>query len=547
MKINKILSIFPLITLLLISTSCSETPNEKFSEYYDNSWVLGESALQTNQPTLKNPIGKFGTLNELRRSQNKVGLPSGGDANILVVPINFKDDVEIQEAIGYENDITFTDDDIKGIEETYFNEKNSFGYPSVSSFYKTSSFGKLNLSGVVSPVVTLPDTYTSYLMKSGTSTLLDAYNLIIDYVYNYLFVETKTYYIGDFDSDNDKRVDAISLVCNYSYSLTFSNTSIDTLHKEFVGPNNVYFSDTIKDINKTPVNSYSLIADSFRTPLYLNHDSRLYISLIGQMIGLDCYEDRILNPQSGTMRAPLGYLDVMSGATGDHNSFSKFQLGWIEPKFIKADDISDDGLQVTINSAVTSGESIILYNNNKSMFGEYLIIDLYNPKKGVNAFDSVNASAYGKKLFSRNAVRVYQVDSRLVRGYGNSYASYNEEPKFDELVALPNGEQVSYTYNYAYTNNSVNNYASFGFKNYPLVSLLSKNGSNRHLTYYGTELKVNDMFLEGDIFGANNQINGFYKDFSFHGNGNNNSKLNITFEITSIQDEQATITFRRVK
>ena len=55
------------------------------------------------------------------------------------------------------------------------------------------------------------------------------------------------------------------------------------------------------------------------------------------------------------------------------------------------------------------------------------------------------------------------------------------------------------------------------------------------------------MFLQGDKFGSDDQIEGFYKNFSFHGNGNNTSLLNITFEITSITKDEATITFRRVK
>lgn len=547
MKNKKILTSLSLITLLSLFSSCGEVASEKFLEYYDESWTPGANALNANQPSVKNPVGNYTVLNEIRRSQNKVGLPSKGEANILVVPINFKDDDLVQKEIGESVDITFDNNDLLKLEELYFNKKNSFGYPSVSSYYKTSSFDNLSLSGVVSPVVTLPDSYLSYVMKSSVSTKQEAMNDIIDYVYNYLFIETQTYYLGDFDSDNDKKIDAISLICNYSHSLSFQDPTIDALHSSFVGANNVFFSSDIRNLNKTPINSYSLTSDSFRKNFYLEHDSRIYINLVGQMIGLDNYEDTTVNPLTGTSRAPLSYLDTMSGALGDHNSFSKYQLGWIEPKFIKAEDIPEQGLEMTINSAVTSGDSIILYTGSKTLFGEYLMIDLYSNTKGVNAFDSVNPSAYGQILFNESAVRVYQVDSRLVKGYGSLYNLFTQEPNFDETLTLPNGVKTSYTYDYAFTNNSVNKYSQNGMKNYALVSLLSKKGLNRHMTYYNTPLTIDDMFLPGDVFGGNDQITGFYKDFSFHGNGNNNTLLNITFEVKSITKNTATLLFRRAK
>lgn len=549
MKNKKIIFTFPLVALLTLCASCGETETGKFNEYYDYNWTPGESSLEASQPTLKNPKGTFTVINEMRRTQNKVGLPSQGEANVLVVPINFANDDQFQTELGSTIDITFTDDDLKHLNDVYFNQKSTYGYPSVSEYYKKSSFNKLNLSGVVSPVVTLPHEYFVYVAQSQEYSKQTAYNNIIEYVYNYLFEETKTYYIGDFDSDNDNMIDAISLVCNYPYNLSFSSEaeSIELLHKDFVGPNNVFFTDSITDSKKVPVNSFSIVSDSFRLGNYLNHDSRVYISLIGQMIGLDNYEDSTINTSTGLSRAPIGYYDMMSGAIGDHNSFSKYQLGWIEPTFISADDIPNEGLEITINNSVESGDTIILHTGNKSQFGEYLMIDLYSSTKGINVFDTLNASYTKRKLFSQDAIRVYQVDSRLVRGYSSNYVPFNDEPNFEDTITLKNGEVINYTYNYAYTNNSTNKYSEFGFKNYALVSLLSKKGSNRHLTDNTVELTIDDMFLQGDTFGSDDQISGFYKDFSFHGNGLDNDLLNITFEVTSISNGQAKLTFRRTK
>ena len=357
---------------------------------------------------------------------------------------------------------------------------------------------------------------------------------------NYLFEETKTYYIGDFDSDNDKKIDGISIIINYSYYLDFGSDNLNLLNQSFLDFNNIYYSNDLS----APINSCSLMTDSFRIKSTLEYtDSHSHIYQVGRMIGLNQYLDSTYNLITGTMRAPVGFNDPLSGLSGDHNPFSKYQLGWISPKFIKASDIPSDGLKVTLNSSITTGESIVLYTGNHSMFGEYLMLDLYT-LEGVNKYDAENTSLYGLTGFDKAGVRVYQVDSRLVRGYGDSFVEYKGEPDFSATKELPNGTKVSYVYDYAYTNSSQNPYASSGISdNYALVTLLSKGGANRHMMDYTELLDSDDLFLAGDEFGADDQIDGFYKGFKFH----NNEALGITFTVDAIEENVATITLRRAK
>lgn len=531
MKKKKIL--FPLIALLSFS-SCSN--NELgFKEYYDSSWTQGENAITNVTPSNKNPEGKMGILNEIRRSQNKVGLPSMGKANLLVVPINFKNDVDYQK-MNRNVDITISDKDITNINDVFFGKDRD--YPSIKEYYSSSSFGKLELDGVVSPVVTLPKEYTDYLTKSYLTTPKQVISEIVEYVYDYLFEETKTYYIGDFDSDNDGRVDAINLICNYPADISFDNADIDLAHINLMAHDNVYFTSDLLNSNKTKVNSYSMLSDSYR----IDYDTKLFTNQVGRMIGLDAYDDQTGNVNTGYYRAPLSYFDMMSGFVGDHNPFSKYQLGWIEPKFIKSEDIKDE-MTITLKSSITSGESLVLYCGEKSLFGEYLIVDLYTVE-ALNKYEAENYSPYGLKLFDKAGIRVYQVDSTLVRGYNDSYLPYYGSPNFKEEKVLPNGEKVKYIYDYAYSNNSSSKYGLEGSVfNYPLVSLLSKNGANRHMTNSNNLFTANDLFLEGDSFGSDNQIEGFYKNFAFH----SGERLNITFTVDKVDEDTATITLRRVK
>lgn len=538
---KKKLLIFPLIALLSFTFACSGESNAKFVEYYDSSWTQGENAITNKTPSVKNPVGESTTINELRRSQNNMGLPSVGKTNILVVPIDFSGDFANQ--IFTNVDVTYTDKDLSNIEKTYFADVSNNIFPSVKSFYKASSFNKFNLNGVVSPVVTLPKEYKEYLSKGHSISINESINEIISYVYDYLFNETKTYYIGDFDSDNDKRIDAISLICNYPINISFGDAYLDASHRSLVDYKNVYFSSSIKDINKTPINAFSIASDAYRFFSNSGRDSHAFIYQVGRMLGLDDYEDLTGNPYTSYYRAPLGYMDIMGGLLGDHNVFSKYQLGWINPKVITLDDIPSDGLTLTLSSSITSGDAIILSTSNKGLFGEYLMLDLYT-LEGVNSIDKEMLSPYGLSLFDEAGIRLYQVDSSLVRGYDSTYTKYNGELDFEAKHVLANGKEVNYIYDYAYSNNSMVKYPTSGeIYNYPLVSLLSKYGVNRHLVDYSNYLTSSDLFLEGDEFASNNQIEGFYKNFKFH----NGDELGISFSVDKIENNTATITFRRVK
>ena len=538
---KKKLLIFPLIALLSFTFACSGESNTKFEEYYDSSWIQGENAITNNIPSIKNPKGECTIINELRRSQNNIGLPTKGDANILVVPIDFLGDFANQ--IFTNVDVTYTDKDLSNIEKTYFADISNNIFPSVKSFYKASSFNKLNLNGVVSPVVTLPKEYKDYLSKAHAVSINEAVNEIISYVYDYLFNETKTYYIGDFDSDNDKKVDAISLICNYPINISFGDAYLDATHRSLVDYKNVYFSSSITDIENTPINAFSIASDAYRFASNSGRDSHAFIYQVGRMLGLDDYEDLTGNVYTSYYRAPLGYMDIMGGLVGDHNVFSKYQLGWIEPRVITLDDIPDNGLTLTLNSSITSGDAIILSTSNKGLFGEYLMLDLYT-LEGVNEIDKEMISPYGLSLFDKAGIRLYQVDSSLVRGYDSIYTKYNGELDFDAIYVLENGEEVAYVYDYAYSNNSSIKYPTSGeIYNYPLVSLLSKKGVNRHLVDYSNYLTSSDLFLEGDSFATESQIEGFYRNFAFH----NEEKLGISFNVDKIENNTATITFRRVK
>lgn len=223
---------------------------------------------------------------------------------------------------------------------------------------------------------------------------------------------------------------------------------------------------------------------------------------------------------------------MMEGLVGDHSAFSKYQLGWIEPKLISANSLPQEGLEVEINDLTTSGDALLLYTGKHNMFGEYLLIDMYYHKSALNDVNVIETGLYGTNTFTNRGVRVTKVDARLVRGYEGHYVEFDGETNFNDWTTLPNGKHIQYTYDYAYTCSSTNKYYEYGITaNYPLVNLLKKDGSNRHLTYSGTAFTHSDLWKEGDVFASTDSVDGFYKNFRFDGLGVNGPLLNINFQV----------------
>ncbi|MBR2506676.1 MAG: hypothetical protein IKB70_07145 [Bacilli bacterium] len=501
----------------------------------NQGWKPGKNAIEgAEQPTLKNPKAELSDLNKIRISQNSFGLPSKGKANILVVPITFYGDSLLEGQTGI--DLTFNQADLVKIKNTYFGE-NNVTYPSLSDYYQRSSYGKLTISGVVTPTITYKENFLSLIdnITYGTKTVEGVHNEIIDYVYQYLFVTTKTYNLDHFDSNKDGKIDSIQILVNYPYGIGVGESNMDLVMSEFLDYDNIYFS---KDISsETPINSYSVTSELLVKGAPTNLFARVPIYQTGLMLGLDDYADTTGN-QDSIFRATMGRKDMMDGFVGDHSSFSKYQLGWITPTLIKASDIDDDGLTLTLNRFSESGQSIVLYNDTHSCFDEYLMLDLFSPT-GLNSYDDKGENPLGSSLYSLEGLRLTHVDARLIRGYGKSFFPYNDALNFDEEITLSNNEKVKYVYDYRHTNNYLNNYSSYGItSNNPLCLALSKNALNRHATS-NIELNDNDLFLQGDSFG----LEGFYKDFTFY----EGDELGITFEVNKIKDNQATITLRRAK
>lgn len=501
--------------------------NTSTPDNYDSTWKPGDSALEGNiQPEVTNPQGVVNDLGKIRKSQDKNALPQSGQANVLVVPVQFKD---------AGTGLAYGAEDLSNIDNDYFGIGTG-AYPSVSDYYRQSSYDKLHITGVTTPeIVTLPNTLQEYGTLIANSSIGKVLSDISTYVYNYLFNETKTYYYQDFDADDDGKVDNIALVykfdiedTNLTQGLTSNEGSLISMATQFHNSLVNFESD-----NAPLLNSYSWVNyDISQSPKAMTdpkqkNGARFFIQQVGSALGLPGLGD------SSSARAPMGGTTMMDQAYNDLDSFSKYLLGWIEPQKIKTSDVTGD-IEVVLDDLESSGDALLLSSGDTGVFGEYLLIDYYT-------LDGLNISS--DSTLNKAGVRVTKVDSRLLRGHA-TYSMYEGNLDFDSETTDAKGNKAKYVYDFAFTNASTNPYASYGiFQNYALATILDPNGINRHMT--GSIALTGDaLFQAGQSFGGQSEIEGFYQNFAFDGNGFDGPKLGLSFSVDRI-DSSAVLTVRK--
>lgn len=499
------LTILPLLSILF---SCSESSSLAYMKAADGE-ISGTSPLK-----------------ELKAAQGINALPSVGEADILVVPIQFSDDVA--------GGINFSSSDIAALESAYFGDSNT--YPSVSEYYDISSGGLLSIGGEVSSAVTLPYSINDALSLLYSSGSASFFSDIIDYVYEQLFTEG-SYALGTFDKDNNGKIDG--LVLNYSwpsFSLLGTSTGDDTTDQVLAALLSTLTVDS-DTLGSERVDMFSW--DTGRYSLFTGNtnESHFYINDIAQMMGVPSYLDTTGSSVTNTLRAPLAMIDMMDGYLGDHNPFTKYQLGWIDPEVYTPSDV-----ETPKTITLEPGESVILSYEDQGLYGEYLMVEYYTPT-GLNQYDSRHSSLYGRRLPTESGIRVYKVDSRLATELNGFYYPYEGEPDY----SLTDSQGNSYSYYYAYSNSSVNPLSSYGITDsFPLVQLLSSKGTNRYMLDYTETFTADDLFTEGMTFGDDfGLVPGYYDGFTFDGNGYNGKELGIQFTVETIDSESATLTLER--
>jgi hypothetical protein len=168
-----------------------------------------------------------------------------------------------------------------------------------------------------------------------------------------------------------------------------------------------------------------------------------YIHEFGHILGVDDYYD-----YSEKGNHPLDGCDIMDSMLGDHNAFSKFNLGWITTSRLVT---TSSSVTLTLEAFSKSGDTIIVANNfdpNLGVYQEYYII-VYYTNDGLN--DGENAG-----YFARDGIVVYHINASLYSEdydgeiyydiYNSNTDASDEYGTEDNLIELVKSSDDTYTY-----------------------------------------------------------------------------------------------------
>ncbi len=342
-----------------------------------------------------------------------IGLPSTGAYNVLVVPVQLQG-------------TTITQAQLANLQEAFNGTAATTGWESVSSYYKKSSYDKLNLTFDIQSVYNADHNADYYATYSQTDA--QGNEITGD---TQLLLEVLAYYeplldLTKYDTNQDGCIDAVYLI----YSAPVDYVSQDSFYwayvtwysgdRTFDGLDAYYY--LFAGLDFMTENTPNAPADS-KTPVIngLSVNASTFIHETGHLLGLDDYYDYA--PDQGS-NLGLGGADMMDFTVGDHCSFSKTMLGWVDPTVI-----TQSGTY-TISSFELSGNCLLVpLSFDNSYFGEYLLIDLYS-NTGLNAMHAAMDPSdlyYGAEY----GVRIYHVSAQLS-------ATPYEDPDYPSLFAYNN-------------------------------------------------------------------------------------------------------------
>ena len=474
------------------------------------------------KPNTKTGFVKVTETSMVCSDLNPMYAPSKGDVKMLVLPIAFTGAAKNGDSKKY---IDWTDEKIEDVNDYYFGNNNS-----LTSYYASASFNALRISGMVAPIYENSTISTTDILNDVD--MSELFDLIEAAVTNLQNNDTETDW-SEYDLNDDGYIDNIHLVTNYN-----SETWNDHLW-----PHMYYTSRPAGTLERPTVNVYSLSGTGFV------ENSITAIHEQGHIFGLQDYYDYTSQAAGKSDGIDyIGGLDMQSNNCFDWNSFSKLCMGWVKPYVING---KAEVTTVNIKAATINGDCILIPANydtwNGSAFDEYFLLELFAPF-GNNRKDW---QKYQTNLGTKAGIRLYHVDARTF-GSNNKYGGRVIVDDLDTQIINSKEDIAKWNYCGLGTNNSSNYlYGNGGIQqlgNYPLLSLVQKGGhftfaqeGERHM------LAANDLFKVGDEFTFDKYSIFLNKLAEEQDTMNNGEEFPYKFVIDYIDEDDATITFTKIK
>ncbi len=364
------------------------------------------------------------------------GCPTVGSPGVLVIPVDFSD--RQASSLGYKTSVI----------ANAFGKNGVTDYYSVYDYYYISSYGQLTPNITVLDYWFRPQYASTYYERQTTE--IDGYEteigdqMIIDEALAYL---EPIMDLSQFDSDGNGIIDAVVIIntleidadTNFHWAYRYWNyyTDDDGYYYEYDGVSaNDYLWASYLFMHEDDNGNYT-DTDALNTYTYIHE--------FGHILGVDDYYD------TTDENHPMGGYDIMDGMIGDHNAYSKFNLGWVTASRLVTTDTS---VTLSLKDFSKNGDAIIIANNWDTELGayqEYYIV-VYYKATGLNG--TVNGVDYG--YFARDGIVVYHVNAELysevIDGvtyydvYNNNSTPDGEYGTEDNLIEFVQSGSGNYTY-----------------------------------------------------------------------------------------------------
>lgn len=359
-------------------------------------------------------------------------MPSIGKAKPLVLLIDFPD---------YKRPRFVEASDM---EEALFSLENQ---DSLAAYYYRSSYGNLTIDG------TVLDWYRMEKERDAYETDREVIEEALGY-----YIEEKGLRLADYDADEDGVVDSLFVL--WAGNLDDESGIWSAAYRSSWNSSPEEWGTKITGYIFVP----GTTVWSSVPPLICNTNSLTHET--GHLLGLNDYysydtSDRTDGGEAytgGALEGGLGGMDMMDSNTGEHNAFSKWLLGFLDPEVLEYDEIftlKDREKEYRLRPSNEQGDAIFIkLRDDDTLFTELLVIEAVSP--------TMNAGELTR--LEEPAVRILHVDASLQeegqegnwRGYGfrndNSYTStkfisiLEADGKDEILNYLPSdaGNKVSY-------------------------------------------------------------------------------------------------------
>ena len=289
---------------------------------------------------------------------------------------------------------------------------------SYAAWYYRSSYGQLAIEGTVLPWYRAENNRSYYEGDSGARIMQEAIQYHIDH--NGLDLD-------EYDFDGDGRVDSLLVM----WSGAPTERPFDGAFRSTWGRSFDSFAARFSGFTFNPSSTvWSAIPPlSISTPA-LVHET-------GHLLGLvDYYSTQTLDRGSetasnsgGATAAGLGTMDMMDSNLGDHNSYSKWLVGWMDPQVTSVEEIAEAEEQTfTIKPFTEHSDALFvkLGNSTDTLHSELFVIEAINKEN--------NGAAWGR--LTEPVVRILHIEgTRSGSSTSSTSLRYNNVSVSDKKLA----------------------------------------------------------------------------------------------------------------